>query len=169
MKIFPDILQEIFYEGVTAFFAGLDEEALGTLPPEDFSGVGEDDPRMAKFHPFIGEILDTATGKKYSVKHYWAHYESTERWDTESMQMVQFSSLQPYMYAAHWCGCHRIDSIECANAGVSIEASEAGEKEDVDGYCPDGRLIVLSLTHPSLPGVCLMREKKATDGNQSKV
>src|SRR4051812_25683986 len=117
------------YEDDHGTLALFDSEVKADLPPQD-----------SMESPFVAVILDAKTGKTYSAKQAYAAYEE----NIFRTDGVDCWSLHHYFYAEHWCGCHRIGDIDS-------DDDDLGDGSD----CPRNRFYVLSLTHPSLPGVLL--------------
>jgi hypothetical protein len=114
-----------------------DAEFMAKLPPTGMMDV-----------PFDAVIYDAKTGGTYNVRQNYAAYDEND-WRTMYKPFTAYS-LSYYMYAEHWCGCHRWGDIEASNPNVEI---------DDDHDCPSGRFYVLSMTHPNVPGVVLYAEK----------
>ncbi len=88
-------------------------------------------------------LLDTRDGKEYLSREY-ACYEDPAVFDNS------LAAVQEYMYADHFCACHR--KIAAANAGA-----------DTDEECEGERFLVKSIRGLNTPNLVLYSETMSLD------
>lgn len=101
--------------------------------------------------PLDAELLDVKTNKCYTVKVY-TFYEHTEALDV-NYNSVPCWSLQTHMYRNHWCGCHRLQSIEEVGGGVDDPPKECDSDRFVCLWVECGDLVLYSEPDPREKGV----------------